>query len=292
MYKLIEKNNLLTLHIMVIVLGFTGILGKLITSINTLHLVWYRMFIAFIVLALFLYFKKQLFSISRKDFISLIGIGIIVGLHWIFFFESIKVSTVSVAVICLSTSSLFSAFLEPIFFKRKILIYEVLFSIIVIIALTYVLDADIKYRIGYIYGIVSAFLATLFTLLNAKFINKMDASKITMIEMLGGVFLITCILIFQTDSSLIKIPSLQDFWYLLILSVICTAGVFVWMLEIMKYITPYSLIMAVNLEPIYSIVLALLIFGESEYMGASFYIGSGIILLVVFVESYLKIKKK
>lgn len=292
MYRLIERNNLLTLHLMVIVLGFTGILGKLISSIETLHLVWYRMLIAFIILACFLYYKKQLFNISKKDFFSLIGIGIVVGLHWIFFFESIRVSTVSVAVICLSTSSLFSSFLEPIFFKRKILLYEVLFSIIVVIALTYVLDADTEYKLGYIYGILSAFLATLFTILNAKFIDKIDASKITMIEMLGGVFLITCILFFQTDNTLFVLPSLEDLWYLLILGVICTAGVFVWMIEIMRHITPYSLIMAINLEPIYSIILALLIFGESEYMGESFYIGSSIILLVVFLESYLKQKNK
>ena len=163
MYRFIERNNLLTLHLMVVVLGFTGILGKLISSIETLHLVWYRMLFAFIILACFLHYKKQLFNVSKKNFFSLIGIGIVVGLHWIFFFESIRVSTVSVAVICLSTSSLFSSFLEPIFFKRKILLYEVLFSIIVVIALTYVLDADTEYKLGYIYGILSAFLASVLT---------------------------------------------------------------------------------------------------------------------------------
>jgi len=276
---------------MVVILGLTGVLGKLIT-LNTTHLVWYRMLIAFMALFLFLAYKKQLFTISKKDFFGILGVGAIVTLHWLCFFQSIKVSTVSIAVICLATSSLFSALIEPIFFKRKLLLYEVVMGVVVFAALAYVLGAEMQYLYGYLYGIMAAFLGTLFTLFNAKYINKVSASQITMIEMLAGVIIISSIFIFQQDFSIFNTPiSTPDFTYLIVLGILCTAMVFVWMTEIMRHITPFSLIMAINLEPIYSIILALIIFGESELMSTSFYIGSSIIIAVVYLESYLKNKQ-
>ena len=298
MYNTIKNNRLITLHIMVVVLGFTGILGKLI-SIEASYLVWYRMLIAFIILFVFLIFKKQIKKINKKDILPLIGAGAVVALHWLFFFESIKVSNVSIAVICLATSSLFSSFLEPLFFKRKILTYEVIFSLVVLLALSYMLyekpdeiNIESNYTLGYIYGFISAFLATLFTLLNAKFIDKIDAAKITMIEMLGGVLMMSLFFILTNDNYLITHSlSISDFNYLFILGSICTAGIFVWMVEIMRYITPYSVIMAVNLEPIYSIIIALIIFNETEKMNLSFYAGGSIILIIVFLDSYMKNKK-
>jgi drug/metabolite transporter (DMT)-like permease len=291
MFNIIEKHKNTSLHLMVVILGLTGVLGKLIT-LNTTHLVWYRMLIAFMALFLFLAYKKQLFTISKKDFFGILGVGAIVTLHWLCFFQSIKVSTVSIAVICLATSSLFSALIEPIFFKRKLLLYEVVMGVVVFAALAYVLGAEMQYLYGYLYGIMAAFLGTLFTLFNAKYINKVSASQITMIEMLAGVIIISSIFIFQQDFSIFNTPiSTPDFTYLIVLGILCTAMVFVWMTEIMRHITPFSLIMAINLEPIYSIILALIIFGESELMSTSFYIGSSIIIAVVYLESYLKNKQ-
>ncbi|MEE2699942.1 MAG: DMT family transporter [Bacteroidota bacterium] len=280
-----------SLHIMVLVLGFTGIFGKLIT-LEAIHLVWYRMLIAFITLAIFLVFKNQLFSIKRKDFLGIVGVGVLVTLHWLCFFHSIKVSNVSVAVVCLATSSLFAAILEPILFKRKLLRYEVIMSLVVIAALIYILGAESKYVTGYVFGLIAAFLGTLFTIFNAKYIGKIDAAKITMIEMLTGIFIISCLFLCNQDYSLFtSFISMSDFCYLLILGTVCTAGVFVWMTEIMKHITPYSLIMAINLEPIYSILLALLIFGDAEKMSPSFYIGGSVIIAVVSLEGVLKNKQ-
>ena len=276
---------------MVIILGLTGVFGKMI-SLDSIHLVWYRMGIAFVSLTIFLIFKQQLHTISKKNFIELLGVGALVTIHWLCFFESIKVSTVSIAVVCMATSSLFSAVIEPLFFKRKLLGYEVVMSIIVVIALVFVMEAETKYMLGYIYGIIAALFGTLFTLFNAKYIKKVGAAQITMIEMLSGVIIISALLIYNQDymvfSSLIL---LNDLYYLLILGVLCTAMVFVWMTEIMRYITPFSLIMAINLEPIYSIILALIIFGDDELMSSSFYIGSFIIIGVVFLEGYLKNKQ-
>ena len=273
---------------MVVILGLTGVFGKLI-SLSAIHLVWYRMGIAFISLAVFLAFKKQLFNVSKKDFIGLLGVGALVTFHWLCFFESIKVSTVSVAVVCLATSSLFSALIEPFFFKRKFLFYEVIMGVVVLVALAFIMGTETKYFWGYFYGIMAALLATLFTLFNAKYINKVGAAKITMIEMLSGVIIISCILFFQQDYTVFTTKiSVTDLTYLILLGTICTAMVFVWLTEIMRHITPYSLIMAINLEPVYSIIFALIIFGDNELMSSSFYLGSCVIIGIVFLDGYLK----
>ena len=291
MYHIIEKYKLSSLHLMVVILGLTGVFGKLI-SLDAIQLVWYRMFIAFITLSLFLAYKKQLFTVILKDFFGILGVGALVTFHWLCFFQSIKVSTISVAVVCLATSSLFSALIEPMFFKRKLLKYQVLMGIVVIAALIFILGAETQYFWGYFYGIMAAFLGTLFTLCNAKYIKKVGAANITMIEMLAGVLIISCVLLLKQDYTVFtSLISVTDFSYLLILGTICTAMVFVWMTEIMKHITPYSLIMAINLEPIYSIILALVIFGDSELMSNSFYIGSSVIIGIVFLEGYLKNKQ-
>ena len=280
--------KLTSLHLMVVILGLTGVFGKLI-SLSAIHLVWYRMGIAFISLTIFLAFKKQLFSVSKKDFIGLLGVGALVTFHWLCFFESIKVSTVSVAVVCLATSSLFSALIEPFFFKRKFLFYEVIMGVVVVVALAFIMGTETKYFWGYFYGIMAALLATLFTLFNAKYINKVGAAKITMIEMLSGVIIISCILFFQQDYTVFTTKiSVTDLTYLILLGTICTAMVFVWLTEIMRHITPYSLIMAINLEPVYSIIFALIIFGDNELMSSSFYLGSCVIIGIVFLDGYLK----
>jgi len=282
---------------MVIFLGFTGVLGKLI-SLETPYLVWHRMLIAFITLFLFLLFKKQIQTINRKDILPLFLIGAIVALHWFFFFGAIKASNISVAVICMATGSLFSAFLEPLFFKRKLLKYELIFGVLVLLVLTFMLyekpeNDDINYVLGYIFGIISAFLGTLFTMFNGKYINKIDAAKITMLEMLGGVIVISLYFIFIGDYSVFTtMLSSNDIIYLTLLGTICTAGIFVWMTEIMRHITPYALVMTLNLEPIYSIIIGLIIFSDSEKMNLSFYIGSVIILSIVFLDGYIKNKNK
>ena len=291
MYNILKMYKLTSLHLMVVILGLTGVFGKLI-SLGAIHLVWYRMGIAFISLAIFLAFKKQLFSVSKKDFFGLLGVGALVTFHWLCFFESIKVSTVSVAVVCLATSSLFSALIEPFFFKRKFLFYEVIMGVVVVVALAFIMGTETKYFLGYFYGILAAFLATLFTLFNAKYINKVGAAKITMIEMLSGVIIISCILFFQQDYTVFTTKiSITDLSYLIVLGTLCTAMVFVWLTEIMRHITPYSLIMAINLEPVYSIIFALIIFGDNELMSSSFYLGSCAIIGIVFLDGYLKNKQ-
>jgi drug/metabolite transporter (DMT)-like permease len=165
-------------------------------------------------------------------------------------------------------------------------------GVVVVIALAFIMGTETKYFWGYFYGIIAALLATLFTLFNAKYINKVGAAKITMIEMLSGVLIISCILFFQQDYTVFTTKiSITDLTYLIILGTLCTAMVFVWLTEIMRHITPYSLIMAINLEPVYSIIFALIIFGDNELMSSSFYFGSCVIIGIVFLDGYLKNKQ-
>ena len=291
MTKFSEKYSLLIMHLIVVILGFTGILGKLI-ELESSVLVWYRMLFAFLILVVFALLKRNIKEVSKIDFFKILGIGVVVAAHWLFFFESIKVSNVSVAVVCMATSSLFSALLEPLFFKRKISWKEITLSVLVIIGLWYAINADTTYIKGYVFGVIAAFLATLFTILNSLFVDRVKSSNITLIEMLGGVFVLSAYMLYN-DSFTISSMSLtvNDFVYLLILGGICTAFAFVISVEVMKYLSPFSVIMAVNLEPLYSILLALVIFSDgTESMNNSFYLGGSIIIFAVFLDGYLKTK--
>lgn len=275
------------MHFIVILLGFTGVLGKLIDCGSTV-LVWYRMLIAFVFLLAYIYFTSN-FKISKKNFIQILGIGFVVAAHWLFFFESIKVSNVSVAVVCMGTSSLFSSFLEPLILKRKIQIRELVLSVVVLFAIGLALNADFSYVLGFIYGIIAAFLATLFTILNALYVNKVSSEKITLIEMLGGFLIISIYLMFSAEITFDDINiSTRDIIFLFILGGVCTSFAFVISVEVMKFLSPYNVIMAVNLEPVYSVLLALFIFGESENMNLSFYIGGILIIAAVSLDAYLK----
>jgi drug/metabolite transporter (DMT)-like permease len=281
------------MHFIVILLGFTGVLGKLIDCGSTV-LVWYRMLIAFVFLLAYIYFTSN-FKISKKNFIQILGIGFVVAAHWLFFFESIKVSNVSVAVVCMGTSSLFSTFLEPLVLKRKIKLRELVLSFVVLFAIGLAINADFSYVLGFIYGIIAAFLATLFTILNALYVNKVSSEKITLIEMLGGFLIISVYLLFSGEITFSDLNlSTKDIVYLIILGGVCTSFAFVISVEVMKFLSPYNVIMAVNLEPVYSVLLALFIFGESENMNLSFYIGGILIIAAVSFDAYLKknIKQK
>ena len=281
------------MHFIVILLGFTGVLGKLIDCGSTV-LVWYRMLIAFVFLLAYIYFTSN-FKISKKNFIQILGIGFVVAAHWLFFFESIKVSNVSVAVVCMGTSSLFSTFLEPLILKRKIKLRELVLSVVVLFAIGLALNADFSYVLGFIYGIIAAFLATLFTILNSLYVNKVSSEKITLIEMLGGFLIISVYLLFSGEITFSDLNlSTKDIVYLIILGGVCTSFAFVISVEVMKFLSPYNVIMAVNLEPVYSVLLALFIFGESENMNLSFYIGGILIIAAVSFDAYLKknIKQK
>ncbi len=271
----------LKLHLIVLIYGFTAILGKLIT-LPAPQLVWYRMLIAIITFYLFIRWKKTDLSISRKQFFKLFGIGSVVAIHWITFFGAIKIANVSVALGCLATTTLFTSLLEPFFFRKRINALEVMVGILIIIGLYMIFRFETRYTTGVIVALISAFLAGLFTVLNKIMVNNHKASVISFYEMMGGLTCITIYLLFSgSGGHSLSLPSPSDFIYLLVLGVVCTAYAFAVQVDIMKHLTAYIVALTINLEPVYGILMAWFLFGESERMTDGFYVGTTIILISV-----------
>jgi len=287
-----ELKNYLHLHFLVFIWGFTAILGALI-SIDAIPLVWYRMLFAVILVFIYFIIKKKSLSVGPKALLKFFIGGVIIAVHWIFFFSAIKVANVSVALIALSTGALFTSFLEPLFFRRLINFIELLFGLIVIAGLYIILNFEGGYTLGIIYALIASFLSVLFTVLNGLYVRKYTAEVISFYQLLFGVGFITIYVLFTTGFSFEQFAlKSSDFLYLFILSSICTAYAFIVSVKIMKHLTPYTVILTLNLEPVYGIILAVLIFGEKEKMSTQFYVGATIILLIVVVNGILKNKKK
>ncbi|MEX2379115.1 MAG: DMT family transporter, partial [Vicingaceae bacterium] len=254
--------NLILLHIVVLIFGFTGVLGKLITVPSEL-LVWHRMLIASISIGAYLAFRKSSFKMVSKGLWATILTGFIIAAHWIFFFESIKQSNVSITLAALASASIFTALLEPLFFKRKIQLYELFLGSLVILGLYFIFQFETENAIGVILGVIAAFLASLFTVINGKLIKKYNSGRISFYELSGGVLAITLYFIFNGKLDAIHFDLGVSNWiYLLILAVVCTAFAFVASVEVMKELTPFTVSLSINLEPIYGIILAFVFFGE------------------------------
>ncbi|MBS4014089.1 MAG: DMT family transporter [Bacteroidetes bacterium] len=276
------------LHFIVILLGFTAILGNLI-SINAIHLVWIRTFIAFIGLFIYLYFRKISFRISFKEQMLLYGIGVVVALHWVTFFHAVKVSNVSVTLGVFASTTLFTSFLEPLFQKRRVFWLEVLIGLIIIGGIYLIFQYEFDKYEGIIFSLISAFLNGLFIVFNRNISNRFHPGVISFYEMIGGFVAITIFFIVagQMSVGLLDISWL-DFLYLLVLGFVCTSYAFSALVEIMKYLSAYTVVLAVNMEPIYGIVLAFFIFGETEKMSGGFYLGALVIMSSVIIYPILK----
>lgn len=286
-----KLKNYLHLHLLVFIWGFTAILGALI-SIDAIPLVWYRMLFATIFVFIYLLFTKLPLKITPKATFKFFIGGVLIALHWIFFFSAIKVSNVSVALVSMSTGALFTSLIEPFFFKRKLIPLELIFGLIVVSGLYLIFNVETEYALGIVYALIAAFLSALFTVLNGLFIKNHNATVISFYQLLFGVLFIT-IYILATTGFTKEAFSLtnNDIIYLFILSSVCTAYAFVISVKIMKHLTPYTVMLTINLEPIYAIILALIIFGDKERMSPQFYIGALIILVTVIANGILKNKK-
>jgi len=286
-----QKGNLksyLNLHLIVFIWGFTAILGALI-SIKADALVWYRMLIAAVFLFFFILFKKESFRIPMKEFFKLIFVGLLIAVHWIFFFEAIHVSNVSITLAVFSLGAFLASILEPIFYGRKVLWYEVFFGLIIIAALGMILQVEINYFEGIMYAFVSIIIGVLFTLMNGKLIEKHEPSVITFYEFLAGVFFITIyFLVTHKFNANFFILTSKDWVYLLILSSICTAYAFTASVKVMRILSPYTVMLTTSLEPVYGIVLAYFIIGDKEKMSVEFYIGAFLIVITVILNGILK----
>lgn len=298
------KHNL-HLHLIVFIWGFTAILGKLI-SLDALPLVWWRMSLAVVFIFGYIYYRKTSFKLARKDIILLLISGLIIALHWITFFKAIKVSNISITLACLSTGAFFTSILEPIFYKRKMIWYEIVFGLIVLIGLYFVIESTELNFIqksmnsnvsgtvqGVLLALTSAFLSASFSIINGKFAQRIDATIVSFYELLGGVLFLSVFLLFtkQFSAAFFNI-TLSDFMWLGILASICTAYAFIASVNVMKYISPYTVMLSINLEPVYGIALAVLIFDKKEQMSFSFYVGAAIILITVILNGLIRNYKK
>lgn len=286
------RKHLLQLHFIVFIYGFTAILGRLIT-LDAVPLVWYRMFIAFASLAIILKLSNQKFSIPKKKILILTGVGLIVAFHWITFFHSIKISTISVALGCLASTTLFTSFLEPVFVRRPLSWFEVFTGVVIIIGLYIIFQFEPNYVAGIITGLTSAFLAGLFTVLNKVLVRDIHPATISFYEMGGGFIGITIFVILNNSFvDIMTFPILSDWIYLLLLGVVCSAYAFMASTRVMQTLSAYTVVLTVNLEPIYGIILAFLIFGDSEYMSFGFYAGTLLILTAVFLLPVVREKAR
>ena len=284
--------NYLHLHFIVFIWGFTAILGALI-SVDAVSLVWYRMLLGAIFVLLFIIVKKVHLKVTLKTLFKLCFVGLLIALHWLAFFSAIKVSNVSITLAMMSTGAFFASLLEPLIFKRKIIKYEVVFGLIVSLGLYIIFRVESHYYLGIILALISAFLGALFSIFNGMFVKTHDASIISFYELLSGMLFITIYLLItgSVDSSFFSL-TVNDWIFISILASICTAYAFIAHVHVMRWISPYTVMLTTNMEPVYGIILALLILGDKEYMSPSFYLGAVIILITVILNGIIKTRNK
>ena len=281
----------LVLHLTVIIWGFTGILGKLINMPSS-SIVLDRMLIAFVTLIVVMLVKKRKEVVLWKFKWQMLFVGFITAAHWATFFEAIKVSNISVALCCLASCSFFIALIQPLYLKTRLKLYEIILGLFVVLAIYIIFSFENKYSLGIILSLFSAFFAAIFSVWNAVLIKNNSSLVITLYEMLGGTIAMLLYLLISGEFNIhIIIPYGYDCFYLLVLGVICTALAFLLGTEVLKELSPFTVSISVNLEPIYAILLALWIFGESEIMSKEFYIGAVIILTTIILNAFFKAKE-
>lgn len=286
------KSALFRLHLIVFLWGFTAILGKLIHT-DAEGLVFYRMFFAAFFLYVFIRFiMKESLKVSWRIFSLLAVIGGFMAFHWLFFFHSIKVSNVSIALSCLSLSTLFASVLEPIIFKRKVDFTEVIMGIIIVICMGLIFKTEFHYKEGIFYGILTALFGTVFSVLNGKVFGKTSAGNIIFYEIFSGWLILTVFYLFTNQIFTVTEISYRDLALIILLAGLFTAYPMLESVKLMKYFSPFTLILTVNLEPVYGIILAFFIFGESEQMSPVFYIASLMMILAIVANGILKSRRK
>ncbi len=280
---MLKSRPYLHLHFLVFLWGFTAILGLLI-KLSFPEVVFYRTLISFIAFIPVLYLAKVSFKVEPKVMIKLLATGVIISFHWLLFFGAARYANASVSLIGLATTSLWTALLEPIARKKRISKLELLFGVVIILGVYVIYIDDFSYGLGLVMSIASAFFAALFSVANSLFVNRHHPMQITFYET-GGAFLGTIPFVLwhlQSKGTSLAMPSTMDWGYLLVLALVCTVYANSAWVFILKKISAFSANLVINLEPIYGILLALLIFGQAEKMNPGFYWGGVIIIATIF----------
>ncbi len=291
MANLGSLKDYLMLHFIVMIWGVTAILGLLI-SLPALELVFYRTLLAAVGVALIAFFRKKELLVSFPELLKILGVGVLISLHWIFFFWSARVSTASVCLAGMATTSLWTAFVDPLINRTKIKWYEVALGLMVISGLLVIFQFESGYWLGLSMALFSALLSALFSVFNGRLTMRHNPYQITFYEM-GAASLFALLFMpiyaeFLTDGQAIQWAwKGNDWFWMLILSGVCTVYAFSASVELMKRLSVFTLNLTINLEPVYGIVLAVLIFGEKEKMTPQFYMGTLIILVSVLIYPVL-----
>lgn len=289
------KNHLI-LHFTILIWGFTGIIGKILglSGLSTSEVVFWRMLIAWTTLLLYLLIKKQRIIVSKKTLFKLLGNGVLIAFHWYCFFEAIALSNVSIALVFMSTTAFFTSFAEWVVYRKGIDYKELFTGVLVITGISIIVnDLNLENHPDYfkaiLLALISAFLAAFFSVINSVLVKEHDSAIISFYELMGGFWIISILFYINGEIVLeqLSLNSLQLFW-LMILGIVCTSFAFLLGVYVMKFIKPYTVNLSVNLEPIYAIIFALLIFKNSEVMNLNFYLGSMIVVGSILLNAFFK----
>ena len=285
------KKAFFQLHTAVFLAGFTGVLGRLIT-LNEAVLVWYRMMITCLVLWGLLFIRQRKPPASRRLFFQASSIGFILALHWVTFYAGVKISNVSTALICLSAMGFFTALLEPIMLRRRFDAMEVLLGLLAIAGISIVFHFDPHYKAGILISLFSALLASIFPILNRQVLQKMDAETATRYQLSGGLLFITLLMPFYLHFVPVDrlLPSLSDFGWLLVLAILCTVVAYDLFMKALQKIPAFTVNLSYNLEPIYGVAMAFLIYREDRELSPGFYYGFCLIIAAVVLQT-LRVRK-
>lgn len=284
------KEALIKMHLAVFLWGFTGVLGRAI-SLQEYPLVWYRTLITAIIFAVLLLYRKEFVSITKKELFRFMGIGTIIAIHWVAFYGSIKYANASIALTCLATAGIFTALIEPLVFKSKFNIKELLIGFIALIGMYSIYHFEIKYAFGIMLGVFASILSSVFTILNKKIVNNYPFRMLAFYEIGSGFLFLSALLpiylYFQPEVSFV--PSNMDWIWLWVLSLCCTVWGQSLALSALKKLSSFTTVLMVNLEPVYGIILAMIIYHENKDLGIGFYLGILLIALSVALHTFMMI---
>jgi len=286
------KKSYFVLHIAVILAGFTGIFGKLI-SLNEGLLVWYRVFFSSIILFLVLKFFRVSTAIRFKEKFDIAKIGLFITIHWVFFYASIKYSNISIGVVCYCLTSFFTAIFAPLINRHKFIFSELALSLLTLIGIGLIFHFDSSYQLGIILGVISSAFAALYTIYNERLVKDYDSRLTNYYQMIGGTVGLGIALPFYLYFFPVEvlIPNLKDTFYLILLASFCTVGLYILFAESLKRISAFTVNLSFNLEPVYAIIMAFLFFNESKELNLSFYIGLCFVMISVLLQTMISLRK-
>jgi drug/metabolite transporter (DMT)-like permease len=287
------KKAFLQLHIAVFLAGFTGILGRLI-SLNEGMIVWYRLLFTAITMWILFSVLKKIHKITLADILKISGVGFIAAMHWVTFYGSIKYANVSVALVCFSAIGFFTALFEPLILRQRVNRAELLLGLVTIAGIYLIFHFDTQYKTGIIIGLISAILASLFPIFNREFLKRINVETMLAWQQTGGLITLSILLPLYLQRFPVEnfVPGAEDLLWLLVLSWFCSVIAFQFSSNALKRLSAFTVNLTFNLEPIYGILLAFIVYKENKLLSKWFYVGFAMILVALIVHVWLIAKQE